>query len=379
MSLLCSSTLAADEARPELPVRDGLEVWLDAAAIKAEPPQGSETEGTPIAVWPDSSGHGRDVVQKEETAQPMLVTVGESQVVRFDGVDDFLRTTGIDRDVEAATIFLVAAPQKNPGSFRGFLAANAEGGTDFQTGFTIDQTGGATLAFNQLNVEGAGFQGAQNLMRSVTPFSTLHVFEVTISPQKKTISLVDDGEPAGTRPFEPKPISLDELTVGARYYGFGNNVVQGWINGDIAEVLIYSRELSDDERGTVREYLAAKHADLKVSLPGSIRHEGVPLEAVADPPPVQVFVPGFIAKELPVKLPNINNIRYRPDGKLVAPRVRRRRLSARRHRRRRPRRQGVEVLGQRGPHSLADRHGPHAARLRARRRVCSSRRRASAF
>ena len=33
---------------------------------------------------------------------------------------------------------------------------------------------------------------------------------------------------------------------------------------------------------------------------------------------MQVFVPGFAAKELPLTLPNINNIRYRPDGKLVA-------------------------------------------------------------
>ena len=45
---------------------------------------------------------------------------------------------------------------------------------------------------------------------------------------------------------------------------------------------------------------------------------GEPLETVANPPPIQMLVPGFTVRELPLKLTNINNIRYRADGKLVA-------------------------------------------------------------
>src|SRR5262249_15014506 len=45
---------------------------------------------------------------------------------------------------------------------------------------------------------------------------------------------------------------------------------------------------------------------------------GESLVRVTDPPPVQVFVPGFTAKQLPVDLSNINNVKYRPDGTLVA-------------------------------------------------------------
>lgn len=37
-----------------------------------------------------------------------------------------------------------------------------------------------------------------------------------------------------------------------------------------------------------------------------------------DPPPVQMLVPGFTVRELPVKLPNVNNVICRPDGKLYA-------------------------------------------------------------
>ena len=35
-------------------------------------------------------------------------------------------------------------------------------------------------------------------------------------------------------------------------------------------------------------------------------------------PPVQMFVPGFDVRELPLSLRNINNVKYRSDGKLVA-------------------------------------------------------------
>jgi putative heme-binding domain-containing protein len=38
----------------------------------------------------------------------------------------------------------------------------------------------------------------------------------------------------------------------------------------------------------------------------------------APPPPITMFVPGFTARELPVRLTNINNIRYGPDGRLYA-------------------------------------------------------------
>lgn len=312
---------AADEAVGTLAVQDGLEYWYDAGQIAAsatESEEGPEGETVRVKKWLDASGNGRHAVQSEPSCQPQLVTIGDSRIVRFDGIDDHLRFTDSDLDVDAATVFVVAAPQTNAGSFRAFLAANAKGQSDFRTGFTIDQGVRATLALSQLNVEGRGFGGAGNLLRSVTPFGTLCAFEVTISPADRLVKLSVDAAAAGTRPLEPAPLSLEELTIGARYYGPGKPAIQGWLAGDIAEILIYRRELSPGEKSQVRRYLANKHADLKEALPGSMVRVGVQLESIADPPPVQVFVPGFVVKEVPVRLPNINNVRYRPDGKMIA-------------------------------------------------------------
>lgn len=253
-------------ADDHLQVREGLEFWYDADQIArtvSESEVSRDGGMVRIAAWPDASGKNRHALQSNLDAQPHLIQIGESQVVRFDGVDDYLRITGIDCAAEAATVFVVAAPHKNAGSYRAFLAANSPQQSDFVSGFTLDQGSGATQAFNTLNVEGPGFGGAQNLLRSVTPFSTLHVIETAISPSQQLVKLSVDGIEAGTRPFEPNTLSLAELTIGARYYGFGNLAVQGCTAGDIAEILIYSRELTTAELSHVREYLLTKHAKLK--------------------------------------------------------------------------------------------------------------------
>src|SRR3979490_2290823 len=43
-----------------------------------------------------------------------------------------------------------------------------------------------------------------------------------------------------------------------------------------------------------------------------------PFVAVTNPPPVQMLVPGFTVRELPLDLNNINNLAYAPDGRLFA-------------------------------------------------------------
>ncbi len=95
---------------------------------------------------------------------------------------------------------------------------------------------------------------------------------------------------AVVKPFNPARWSL-----GARAEG-------GFFDGEIAEVVVYARKLPDQERRQVERYLAEKHASLNEAA------------GVA----VQVLVPGFVVRPLPVRLPNVNNVRYRADGTLVA-------------------------------------------------------------
>lgn len=108
------------------------------------------------------------------------------------------------------------------------------------------------------------------------------------------------------------------MTLGARFYSNEPvpNYVQGFLDGDIAEVLLFDRALPAAEADQVSSYLRAKHEGLTQALASD--RAGRPLKTVENPPPVQFLRPGFSTRELPVRLTNINNVRYRPDGTLVA-------------------------------------------------------------
>jgi putative heme-binding domain-containing protein len=320
LAVVASPLGAAEKwADERLPVTSGLEMWFDASRIAGTQPK--LEAGAKLDSWRDASGNGRTINQPSADGRPVLVRAGDHWAVRFDGQDDHLRITGLGRSADALTVFLVAAPHSNPGNFCGFCAANGKNQRDYESGFTIDQGPFATPTFSQLNLEGRGFGGAANLMKSSSAFGTLQVLECVVDPKAKTARLAVDGKPAGARPFVPATLRLDEFTLGARYYtnGPGAQQVRGWIAADIAEVLLYSRVLTDAEAGKVRDYLTSKHAELKKLLPGTLpRSGGKPLQSIPDPPPVQMFLPGFTVRELPLDLTNINNVRYREDGNLVA-------------------------------------------------------------
>ena len=299
--LLLSLTPAM--ARPAEPIRDGLELWLDAARVDAG--------DTPIARWADASGNRRELVQDNPAARPIRVdniAKGGTPVVRFDGVDDWLGKLDLDLSRREMTVFIVAAPHSNAGWFRAILSANKRRANDYVTGINIDQSGSGGGLFDTVNVEGAGFGGAVNLMNGRARFGTFHVLALTCAPGKNGVRLAVDGKTHRGRDRGDSAIALDEFRVASRYYSNTADPAtpQGFFHGDLAEVLVYGRALTDDERARVEGYLQKKHAAL-------LALAGLPPEN-----PIKMLAPGFSARELPVELTNINDAVYASDGRLFA-------------------------------------------------------------
>jgi putative heme-binding domain-containing protein len=313
---------AEDWADPALKVTEGLEVWLDATrqntarrTLKLPEIQ----SGHVLDTWLDASGKGRQVSQKDAASQPVFHSADGYSALRFDGTHRSLGRSGIDASYRALTIFVVATPFSNGGDFRGFLALNQTGSNDYVSGLTIDQGWAGSTRFESLNVEGAGFGGAVNLLTAGGEFGTVQRLCVTSAVGAGGTQLYVNGKPAGRRDRTESTLRMDQLTVGARFYTNGGPPqVRGFLDGDIAEVLVYDRVLSDAERAAVEQYLVAKHGNQrKIAIPRPVG-AGKPLVTVANPPPVQMLVPGFTVRQLPVDLTNTNNIEYRADGKLVA-------------------------------------------------------------
>src|SRR5438067_2009602 len=123
VALAASSSASALEqwADDALPVKKGLELWLDAsrenagrigagmaASIWIGDPLPRISPGGPVDVWHDGSGKKRDVVQVAPEARPRLIQGLQGSAVRFDGKDDFLMASGFQQSLSNLTIFIQA-------------------------------------------------------------------------------------------------------------------------------------------------------------------------------------------------------------------------------------------------------------------------------
>jgi putative heme-binding domain-containing protein len=331
VAALCATTRSQPPAPRDAPradarmkVRDGLRLWVDAGAeqvARSAAGLAPLVAGQDVDRWHDLSGRDRHLTQRVRAARPTWETGPSGPTLRFDG-DDFLEGSGgLGPASREATVLIVAAPASNDGGFRALVSTNRAGGDDFITGLNIDLGDCRSDSWSVLNVEGAGQSGAADLLRADVPFDRFHVVVVRTRPGPAGTEVWLDGTPQGARARGDSVIAMDEVTVGARFNRYGpkpgeSPFVQQNFLGRIAELLIFDRALSDDEIRGVEAYLLGKHGPgtgraLTVNVVG---RPPVP----ADAPAVQMLVPGFAVRELPVELTNINNVEFAPDGRLFA-------------------------------------------------------------
>jgi putative heme-binding domain-containing protein len=323
-SLTARAQTPTGRADARMKVRDGLWLWLDA---RVEPETRREAGLEPLAIgqgidcWHDVSGHGRHQTQRLRAARPTWEEGAEGAALRFDG-DDFLSWSGGPQPApREATVILVAAPVANVGGFNGLVSMSREGADDFVSGLNVDLGIRSGESWSTLNVEGVGQPGVVDLMKADVPLGRFHVVAVRTRPGPAGTEVRFDGLSQGTRARGDGKIGMDEVTIGARFNRFGPTpgdrpFVQQFFRGRIAEILIFERALRDDELRAVEGYLRGKH-EAKPGGPGVAALVGRPA-VPADAPFVQMLVPGFVVRELPVELTNINNVAFAPDGRLFA-------------------------------------------------------------
>lgn len=305
---------------PKLPNVPGLAAWYDGTRTAGKSEEPNEVE---VSQWQDGSGHGRHLGQATDKSQPTRQNVGDAKVIRFDGVDDSLFADDIKFDSPELTLVLITSVFDNPGEFRGFVAGNKKGVNDYVSGFTLDQGPFASQRFEWLNPEGIGFGGAADVLNRNFEFGTPHILSMVVQAEgEQGVRTFVDGKAETPRARKAAKLTLDRFTVGARCYDnfSGVPMIQGFMEGDIGEVLIFDKALSDEERTQIETYLKAKYEKwlgTKTSRPVRAGEDGERLTTVPCPD-VQFFIPGFEAKQLPLDLPNINNLRSRPDGKVFA-------------------------------------------------------------
>jgi putative heme-binding domain-containing protein len=298
--------------------RQGLLWWIDVekqGLAWAQAQRSPLVLGQPMDVVYDASGWQRDARQDIERSFPKLESVAGKRTLHFDGQDDYLRSE-LDLSLSQLTLFMVASAESNQGLFRALLSASASSRNDYITGFNVDLGPTASNDWNFLNIEGAGFSGARKFVDNKLPLGRFQLLEVRIDAKEIRVTINGTGQQS----FAKKDVPMQWLNawLGSRYY---SNVatpatVSGFWHGNIAEVLLYGAALDEQAQQQVRRYLLTKHHSL---FTGAKESQAIhPLETLEKTPAVQMFLPGFRVRQLPLELTNINNLRYRDDGKLFA-------------------------------------------------------------
>lgn len=210
----------------------GLIVHLDADDLTLN-------DDDPVTVWSDLSGEGNDAKQGTAERPPTFKTgiLNGLPVVRFAGnhrlATDLFTGGTVD---QPTTIVVVASCDQND---RGFMVDGSDAGTSNNRQAII-----VNNSTNQLGM----WAGSHSHTFMATPFShKVIIAEFSGSSSEMWVDGVSHASgDAGSN-------SLPMLTLGERGHGDDE------FSGDVAEVLVYDRALTAEERSALTAHLAGKY------------------------------------------------------------------------------------------------------------------------
>lgn len=246
-SIILSMILAASAQAQTLTVQDGLQLWL-----KADAGVSADAEGF-VTGWADQTTHANDAFQLNSFLSPKLVPngVNSKPVLRFDGTDDYLEI--VDSDSlsiagDLTTFFVVKFTDfSNYRCVWAKTAGNLPGAVDF---YTLPSSGQPRvfLGNGQAGDGNNGFVNGSSALRANTWITA--GFGVSDTVVTHFLGSQSNGGGAINANIADADTSV---LIGTRGDFFTK------MKGDIAEIVIYDRALTEAERESVTDYLGQKY------------------------------------------------------------------------------------------------------------------------
>ena len=234
-------------ARPIVPTDiAGLTLWLDASDSttlfqNSDGTTPATADSDPIGYWGDKSGKGNNVVQSVTLSKSLLKKSIQNgkDIVRFDGVNDFLKSTtgGGNSNI---TLFFVNIARGNPGHQMVFSMGEESNG---RRRCLWLEPSSSTIRFNGYHADVSSSLswtiGTANISQFKNDFNA--------------ISLAKNNS-AWTTPTAPVIVaySATNITIGR------NNGTTEPFNGDVCEVVYYNTVIPDVHRTSILNYLNTK-------------------------------------------------------------------------------------------------------------------------
>jgi hypothetical protein len=216
----------------DLPVKGGLILWLDAA----DDTTFSYSSGAVVSQWRDKSGLNNHVAQSTVANQPSRSSILNSRkIIVFDGSNDSLSTANSLDLSTTHTIFAIAS-QSVGSSDAGLVSIN----NTLNNGMTLHNASGYYAYF------GNGGYYATSSITGSTSYIFTKIFKGSSSTTRQIYLNGTSATSSGTITSTDASgvIRLGQQTT--------------YLNGTIAEVIIFNRELTATELKQVHTYLGQK-------------------------------------------------------------------------------------------------------------------------
>lgn len=228
------------------PYIPGCVLWLDASRITGV------ADGGAVATWSDESGEGNDASQATADDQPTLQTyeLNEKPVVRFDGTSDFLSIDALAAIIDGTDTpfnFTVVTKRASTTNAAAVWSAGASGGS---IPFHQFQFNGSTN-YRWLRTDDANTNVVSTLA-GIAPDTNWHIHTLSFSGTLADLH-IDGKEFQGS--LNTGACTFDKFSLGC----LGKDTNTLFFDGDIAEVVMYDRALSDQQHRRLDKYLADKY------------------------------------------------------------------------------------------------------------------------
>lgn len=234
----------ATGSTPVMFVTTGLQLWLKADAGV------TTAAGGAVTAWADQSGQANDALQADESFAPVLAdnVVNGKPTIRFDGTSEYLDISNAPELTllgDLASFFVARFDD-----FAGFRAVWSQtvGNWPYPNDYYVT-AGGGIPTFNRGGANGliGGLPG----LRAV-PAGAFAVLGFDSASRLTTHYFNGAANGSAQFNFDPED-GGSPVRIGSR------DNLETQMKGDLAELLVYNRALSESERNTVVQHLASKY------------------------------------------------------------------------------------------------------------------------
>jgi hypothetical protein len=231
-----------------LTVTNGLALWLAADSGIAT------NSGGLVSAWSDQSGEGHSGSQASSGGQPAFLPnqLNGLPVVHFSG-GQFFSLAGQVLTSQTFTVFAMTRDQRTDTNFRELIS-----NWDNTTGNQLTSMFLGTTALNPVRVRFTdNFGGADQGQTGVGIVSNpTNFFILTAVSGATTVALYQNTTNIA---FNASPLTPRNLGGGYVVGRQGTGTFDEYWHGDIAELIVFNRELTATELNQVWQYLAAKY------------------------------------------------------------------------------------------------------------------------